>query len=610
MTAHNITSFGICFKNLKYRTKIGLKRETKEILHGLSGILPAGAFTAILGPSGSGKTTLLNIVAGCINSHHGDVEFYAKKICIPQQQINPDVLPSFESEYVERLIGEEVKCENAVVTYIPQETHLSCLLTVSETFQIAAELKLPNYKQYKKVVKNKIKHLVDILGLNKVLDTRVSCISGGEKKRLAIGIELLSDFDVILLDEPTTGLDSASSQICIDYLKSLAVNGKTVICTIHQPSATVLQRFDHLYVLSDGYCIYQGPNNNLLNVLEEYDMKCPCYHNPADFIIEIASGDYDNNETGIKSKLIENFNNIPEVKTQTCCKLQTKSTSHQYAATSTTQLSILMRREYLKAIRNPTLTYLRLATSVANSLVLCAIFWKVSEDITKVWFNYNAILGFVLHLMMPSLMLTILTFPCEYAVIKRESINRWYSLKWYYASVTLIDLPICIIYCLVSNAIFYTLTAQPWEFWRFASFTGLGFLICIIAQSFGLLVGSLLNVVNGTFVGSAISFPMMLFAGFGMTFKDIPSYIRWIGHFSYLKYGVEGMAASVMGYNRTDLFCPKDVVCLYSDSQQFLDDMGVASDQIFFDFIVLIAFFVGLRVVTYICLSKRVFCKT
>lgn len=158
-----------------------------------------------MGPSGSGKTTLLNIVAGCINSHHGDVEFYAKKICIPQQQINPDVLPSFESEYVERLIGEEVKCENAVVTYIPQETHLSCLLTVSETFQIAAELKLPNYKQYKKgEVKNKIKHLVDILGLNKVLDTRVSCISGGEKKRLAIGIELLSDFDVILLDEPTT----------------------------------------------------------------------------------------------------------------------------------------------------------------------------------------------------------------------------------------------------------------------------------------------------------------------------------------------------------------------------------------------------------------------
>lgn len=116
-------------------------------------------------------------------------------------------------------------------------------------------------------------------------------MSGGEKRRLSIALELVANPTIFFLDEPTSGLDEVTAGQCIRLLKNLAKQGKTVVCTIHQPSATIFSLFDNVFVMARGQCVYQGGPKVLVPYLSYVNMECPKTYSPCDYIIELCDSD-------------------------------------------------------------------------------------------------------------------------------------------------------------------------------------------------------------------------------------------------------------------------------------------------------------------------------
>lgn len=155
---------------------------------------------------------------------------------------------------------------------------------------------------------SQIASILDILGLTETVETFVGKLSGGQQKRLSIALELVDNPRVIFFDEPTTGLDSSASSHCLKLLKKLAQSGRTIICTIHQPSASIFRKIDHIYAIAEGQCIYQGSNENLVPYLAELDLVCPETFNPADYLLEISTHDYGYKIGDLNQKILDGLN--------------------------------------------------------------------------------------------------------------------------------------------------------------------------------------------------------------------------------------------------------------------------------------------------------------
>ncbi|KAE8713034.1 ABC transporter G family member 10 [Hibiscus syriacus] len=233
-------------------------RPAKFILKGVDCEARPGQITAIAGLSGAGKTTLLEILAGKIppcEVSSGEVLVNGKPI--------------------------DVKHFRRVSGYVTQDDALFPLLTVEETLMYSALLRLPGGR---KEAGSRVKGLLKELGLEHVAGSRIGYgssngISGGERWRVSIGVDLVHDPVVILIDEPTSGLDSASALHAVTLLKSMALNqGKTIVLTIHQPGFRILELFDRIVLLSNGFVVHNGELNLLEGRLKHTNQHKPCSH--------------------------------------------------------------------------------------------------------------------------------------------------------------------------------------------------------------------------------------------------------------------------------------------------------------------------------------------
>ncbi|KAL9965452.1 hypothetical protein ACROYT_G029254 [Oculina patagonica] len=593
------------FIDVTYRVQQS-RKEQKTIVHGVSGEFRSGELVAVLGPSGAGKSTLINILAG-----------YRTKDASGQVLVNG----------MERNLRQFRKMS----CYIMQDDVLLPHLTVMESMMVSANLHLRECLSHedKGRVINEI--LVN-LGLTETANTRLSEISGGQRKRLAIALELVNNPPLIFLDEPTSGLDSSSAFQCISLMRTLAHGGRTVVCTIHQPSAKLFEMFDKLYILAEGNCLFQGTVQDLLPYLAGEGLVCPKYHNPADYIIEVASGEYGEN---VIPSLVKAWKAREEVMTQkksltsstSCsydsrnmvvsilpnCNVKTSTDSIIHAASQTTQFMVLFKRAAQSIFRDRVFTHLRFVSIASVGLLIGLLYHGIGNDGNKVFNNTGCLFFSLLFLMFTSLMPTVLTFPMEKLVFIREHLNNWYSLKSYYLAKTMADVPFQILFPLIYCTIVYFMTDQPLEGLRYTQFLSITILTCLVAQSIGLLIGTVApSLPTAVYVAPVTGIPVLLFSGFFVNFDTIPKYMQWLTYVSYARYSWEGTVVAIYGNKRGPLAC-KDKRCIFVNSEDVLASMDVEENalylegaKIYFDAFVLFLFFIILRLAAYLVLRYKV----
>lgn len=343
------------------RKKSTQETEVKAILRKVNAYMPAGSLTAIIGSSGSGKTSVLNTlskraVGGRLRTT-GDITYNG----------------SFQISSIRS-------------AYVMQQDVLLPTLTVRETLRYAAELRLPpptTTEERETVVQNVILEL----GLKECADTRVGnnvhkgC-SGGEKRRTSLAVQMLSNPSVLFCDEVTTGLDAATAFQLVATLKSLAVKGRTIICSIHQPRSEIWQLFDHVLLLAKGSPLYSGQSVGCLPYFEHLGYVLPPFVNPAEFLIDLAAIDTRSPEAEESSTtrvqgLIQGFetstensglHNVEE-KTSMGPIGSVVEKSMQHHATLGHQIKVLTGRTFLVTFRDP----MGIAGSMLEAITMAVI---------------------------------------------------------------------------------------------------------------------------------------------------------------------------------------------------------------------------------------------
>ena len=240
----------ICVSEISHTFKDGNKA-----LSSIAFRLPKGSMMAIMGPSGSGKTTLLQVLLGDIKASHSQISIDGM-----------DLAANFA--FFQKHIG-----------YVPQDDLLFPNLTVYENLLYRLRLALPSLKD-KTEIRTRIENLLHSVGLFEqrgmlVGDVQNKKLSGGQRRRLNIAMELVLNPMIIILDEPTSGLSSKDSENIAEFLSDLKEQNKIIICTIHQPNATVFSVFDKVLLLErGGIQVYFGDVKDVFGYFDEELQLC------------------------------------------------------------------------------------------------------------------------------------------------------------------------------------------------------------------------------------------------------------------------------------------------------------------------------------------------
>ena len=241
-----------------------LSRNMDEILRDIKSTFNPGEFVCLMGPSGAGKTTLLNTLAA-----------RAGGFLIGSVRLNDRAL--------------EQKDMRMVMKYIPQDDTLFSALTPRETLTYTAKLRIPNQTDQER--DELVNNLMKRLGITRCADVVVGNelikgISGGQKKRVSVAMELVTDPSVLFVDEATSGLDSQTAEDVVRILRDISRAGRTVICTIHQPSFDIFRMFDTLLLLQNGQVVYNGSVEESPAYFSEKGFPCAEWMNPADHFMK------------------------------------------------------------------------------------------------------------------------------------------------------------------------------------------------------------------------------------------------------------------------------------------------------------------------------------
>ncbi|CCH61647.1 hypothetical protein TBLA_0F01040 [Henningerozyma blattae CBS 6284] len=520
---------------------IAASKSNRVLLDYFSLDLPSGSVMAIMGGSGSGKTTLLNVLASKISgglSYEGDIHYILEK----------DNSSEGETDVED---GKYNKLD-ASMTYLPQQDVLLPRLTCRETLMIAADLKLHCDKNEKTIIVNQ---LIDELGLKDCADTMVGDsthrgLSGGEKRRLSIGTQMIANPSIMFLDEPTTGLDAYSAYLTIKTLKKLAQNGgRTFIMSIHQPRSDILFLLDYLCILSKGRVVFCDQMTNTIPYFEAQGYTVPKMTNPADYLIDISSVDTRNDasekSTQLKvDKLIDNWKNFsnksltyPPISIEDEIKVHNMSASVSFWK----QVLILTKRNYKLNISD----YVSFAGTFLEPLLIGTamgwIYYKPDKSSTR---GLRTIAGFCYSCLMLQSYLYLLfdTYRlCELdiAIFDRERAEGTvHPVAFIFARKLSLFFTDDIIMSLLFSIITYFMVgfdASADSFFLYFAVVFLTQVCCSGLSMFSVAVSR--DFSKASLVGN-LSFTLLsLASGFFVNSKVTPVYVRWTKYISFSWYG-------------------------------------------------------------------------
>jgi len=554
--------FVLSFDNLTYSVKVGQKMslpicgkdssldssETgkKILLNDISEAAREGEITAVLGASGSGKSTLIDALADRI----------AKESLKGSVTLNGEVLES-------RLL-------KTISAYVMQDDLLFPMLTVEETLMFSAEFRLPRSLSKSKK-KARVQALIDQLGLRNAANTVIGDeghrgVSGGERRRVSIGIDIVHDPILLFLDEPTSGLDSTSALMVVKVLQRIAQSGSIVIMSIHQPSYRLLTLLDRLIFLSHGQTVYAGSPGSLPEFFAEFGHPIPENENRTEFALDYI-GDLEEIPGGTKTlvKFNKSWQAMKNAKNRfsNASKLSLKDTisvsisrgklvsgaPNDSNSTSSPVLSfanplwvevmVIGKRSSLNAKRMPELFGIRLAAVLVTGIILATVYYHLDNSPRGV----QERLGFFAFAISTTYYTSAESIPAfiqERYIFMRETAYNAYRRSSYVLAHSLISIPSLI----VLSIAFATTTF--WAVGLDGGFSGFCFYFFTIFCAFW-AGSSFVTFLSGVVSHVMLSFTLVvailsyfpLFSGFYISRDRIPPFWLWFHYMSLVKYPYE-----------------------------------------------------------------------
>lgn len=541
----------LTFDEIKYAVDMpqemknqGVVEDQLELLKDVSGCFRPGVLTALMGISGAGKTTLMDVLAGRKTGGyiHGKISIsgYPKK-----------------QKTFARIAG-----------YCEQTDIHSPHVTVLESLQYSAWLRLPPEvdSATREMFIEEVMELVELTPVSEALVglPGVNGLSTEQRKRLTIAVELVANPSIIFMDEPTSGLDARAAAIVMRTVRNTVDTGRTVVCTIHQPSIDIFDAFDELLLLKrGGEEIYFGPLGHhcchLIKYFEDIDgvHKIEDGYNPATWMLEVTSVAqetalgvsfaevYKQSELYKRNKELIKENSQP-IPGSTDLHFRT-----QYAQSFWTQCMASLWKQQCSYWRNPPYTAVRVLFTTFIALMFGTIFWDMGSKRKKQQDLFNAMGSMYAAVTFIGVQNAASVQPVvsvERTVFYRERAAGMYSAFPYAFGQVVIEIPYILVQTVVYGVIVYAMIGFEWTavkfFWHlfFMYFTLLYF------TYYGMMTVAVTPNHNiAAIISSAFYALWNLFSGFIVPRTRIPIWWRWYYYICPVAWTLYGLVASQFG---------------------------------------------------------------
>jgi ABC-type multidrug transport system ATPase subunit/ABC-type multidrug transport system permease subunit len=548
----HFTPVTVAFQDLRYF--VPDPSNTKEelcLLKGITGFARPGSITALMGASGAGKTTLMDVIAN--RKTGGRI---TGKILLNGYEANELA--------IRRCTG-----------YCEQMDIHSEASTIREALTFSAFLRqdsgIPDSTKY-----DTVEEVLTLLDMHDIADKIIRGSSTEQMKRLTIGVELAAQPSVLFLDEPTSGLDARSAKMIMDGVRKVADTGRTVVCTIHQPSSEVFFLFDSLLLLKrGGETVFFGElGHKCQNLVKYFEAipgvtPCPPKYNPATWMLEVigagvtaASGE--DGKTNDATDFVEKFNGsrertvledamqLPGVGVPSP-ELPEMVFATKRAAKSSTQAWFLIKRFMDIYWRTPTFNLTRLGMAVFLSLLFGVTF--TAADYTS-YQGLNSGMGMIF---MATLFVGMISFQCVLNVTSvdrpafyRERASQTYNAFWYFIGSTVVEIPYVFGSALVFTAIFFPMVQFTGLYEFVMYWINLSFLILMLTYMGQMFVYGLPSEEVAAIIGVLVNSIFFLFMGFSPPAQSIPDAYYWLYKITPQRFSLSILGSLVFADCSTD----------------------------------------------------------